>query len=114
MYGADGEVPQINEEWEPPSGFVEWDEGAPPPGPPAGFPEDSDELGRPLPKPKRRQEPALEAAFEIPRGQCSGCGARFQFEDGGAPGFVPEAAYEKQLGQPITTEVRFSSLQPGY
>ena len=97
MYGADGEVPQINEEWEPPSGFVEWDEGAPPPGPPAGFPEDSDELGRPLPKPKRRQEPALEAAFEIPRGQCSGCGARFQFEDGGAPGFVPEAAYEKQL-----------------
>ena len=50
MYGADGEVPQINEEWEPPSGFVEWDEGAPPPGPPAGFPEDSDELGRPLPK----------------------------------------------------------------
>jgi ribosome biogenesis GTPase A len=33
---------------------------------------------------------SLEAALEMPRGACSGCGARFQCEDETAPGFVPE------------------------
>ena len=33
---------------------------------------------------------AFEAALEMPRGACTGCGARFQCDDAGAPGFVPE------------------------
>ena len=40
----------------------------------------------------------FEAALEMPRGVCSGCGARFQCDDTGAPGFVPEKVMREREG----------------
>jgi hypothetical protein len=95
--GSDPELP-VSSEWQPPPGFVDWeDEEDQPPALSAG----PDELDGPSrsPPPYKRPQPSLAAALETPRGQCSGCGARFQFEDGAAPGFVPQAAFEKRLAR---------------
>jgi len=94
-------LPQLAEEWTPPEGFSDWDEDELPPmpqgdGAASGFPPPL--LDERAPAPRRgKLEPTFIATLEMPVGTCSGCGARFQFEEVAAPGYMPAEAYEKKL-----------------
>ena len=81
------------EGWTAPPGFVDWDDSSTAAS--SAFDEDSPRERRP--SQRRQAEPAFVASLEMPTGSCSGCGARFQFGDDAAPGFVPESAYDKRL-----------------
>ena len=90
--------------WTPPPGFVDYDDD-----------EDSERIladidgiqstGReraPRRPPQRaashadRDQP-LGAALEMPRGVCTGCGARFQSADDFAPGFLPQSVLMERV-----------------
>ena len=98
--------------WEPPPGFVNIEDDdadgsleAPP------WASDNEDADQPWP-PRRRPPPpppsppargaaALEAELTVPRGVCSGCGARFQSEDDAAPGFAPSSVLDARSGSAV-------------
>ena len=111
-YPSDNEqLPEVAEVWEPPPGFIDVGDDELPTGPegpdyapfssaPSGSLDDLD-FDDKLIYQNRRPEPEkkeyLVASLDLPTGRCSGCGAHFQFTDVGAPGYLPESAYQKKV-----------------
>ena len=91
--------------WEPPPGFAVWSDEEDPRAleaeaarrgqPGAGFEMLGSYGGGPAGRPAGSAP--LQAAIEMPRGFCCGCGVRFQANDEAAPGYLPASVLQQRL-----------------
>lgn len=81
--------------WEPPAGFVDWKDDAPPPLEAWEEPRAKRSAAlHPVPPVESIQ---MDAQLDAAVGVCMGCGASFQSDNNEAPGYVPQAVIEEKL-----------------